>query len=221
MYLMQILPERNCYGAISKNYKKAFLNHTGPYMNKLVFATQNEHKTAEIRASLSNRYEVLNLKDIGCHTDIPETADTFEGNATLKSSYVFENFALDCFADDSGLEIEALNNEPGVYSARYSGSRDSLENMELVLEKLQGQANRKARFKTVISLMKDGQNHVFEGIISGTIRESRSGSQGFGYDPIFQPDGYDITFAEMDMAEKNKISHRAIALKKMIDFLQQ
>jgi len=189
-------------------------------MKKLVFATNNQHKTEEIRLALDGQYEVLNLEDIGCFVDIPETADTFEGNATLKSSYVVEHYNLDCFADDSGLEIEALNNEPGVYSARYSGSRDSLENINLVLDKLKGNSNRKARFKTVISLMQDGKNHLFEGIIEGTIREELSGTKGFGYDPIFQPNGYDITFAEMSMEEKNKISHRAIALSKMIAFLK-
>lgn len=188
-------------------------------MKKLVFATNNEHKTAEIRLALSGKYEVLNLQDIGCEEDIPETAETFEGNASLKSKYVVENFKLDCFADDSGLEVAALNNEPGIYSARYSGSRDSLENIQLVLRKLEGQNNRKARFKTVISLMLNGENHLFEGVINGNITEGLSGSKGFGYDPIFQPDGYDITFAEMDMSEKNKISHRAIALNKMIEFL--
>jgi len=188
-------------------------------MKKLVFATNNEHKTAEIRLALSGNYEVLNLQDIGCEEDIPETAETFEGNASLKSKYVVENFKLDCFADDSGLEVAALNNEPGIYSARYSGSRDSLENIKLVLQKLEGQNNRKARFKTVISLMLNGENHLFEGVINGKITEGLSGSKGFGYDPIFQPDGYDITFAEMDMSEKNKISHRAIALNKMIEFL--
>jgi XTP/dITP diphosphohydrolase len=189
-------------------------------MKKLVFATNNQHKTEEIRAALEGKYEVLNLEDIDCFVDIPETADTFEGNASLKSAYVVEHFNLDCFADDSGLEVMALNNEPGVYSARYSGSRDSTENIQLVLKKLEGNSNRKARFKTVISLMQNGENHIFEGIIEGTIRAALSGSKGFGYDPIFQPDGYEITFAEMDMAEKNKISHRAIALKKMIDFLR-
>ncbi|MCZ4225464.1 non-canonical purine NTP diphosphatase [Pedobacter rhodius] len=189
-------------------------------MKKLVFATNNQHKTEEIRLALNGQYEVLNLEDIGCFTDIPETADTFEGNATLKSSYVAEHYHLDCFADDSGLEIEALNNEPGVYSARYSGSRDSLENINLVLAKLEGISNRKARFKTVISLMQNGKNHLFEGVINGTIRTELSGAKGFGYDPIFQPDGYTITFAEMDMVEKNKISHRALALQKMMVFLK-
>jgi len=189
-------------------------------MNKLVFATNNQHKTEEIRLALRGQYDILNLEDIGCLVDIPETADTFEGNATLKSSYVAENFNFDCFADDSGLEIEALNNEPGVYSARYSGSRDSVDNMNLVLRKLNGLENRRARFKTVISLMQNGQHHLFEGVINGTIRNELSGSKGFGYDPIFQPDGYDITFAEMSMHEKNKISHRAIAIQKMITFLK-
>ncbi|MGM9477861.1 RdgB/HAM1 family non-canonical purine NTP pyrophosphatase [Pedobacter sp. GSP4] len=189
-------------------------------MKKLVFATNNQHKTDEIRLALEGKYDVLNLEDIGCFVDIPETADTFEGNASLKSAYVVEHFNLDCFADDSGLEVEALDNEPGVYSARYSGSRDSLENIQLVLKKLEGKQNRRARFKTVISLMKNGERHIFEGIIEGTIRERLSGLKGFGYDPIFQPDGYDITFAEMDMAKKNQISHRAIALKKMLGFLK-
>lgn len=189
-------------------------------MKKLVFATNNQHKTEEIRFALEGQYEVLNLEDIGCFVDIPETADTFDGNATLKSSYVVEHYHLDCFADDSGLEVEALNNEPGVYSARYSGSRDSLENINLVLEKLKGNSNRKARFKTVISLMQDGKNYLFEGVVDGVLREELSGSKGFGYDPIFQPKGYDVTFAEMSMEEKNKISHRAIALGKMIAFLK-
>ncbi|KQS41592.1 RdgB/HAM1 family non-canonical purine NTP pyrophosphatase [Pedobacter sp. Leaf194] len=189
-------------------------------MKQLVFATNNQHKTEEIRMALEGLYEVLNLEDIGCFVDIPETAATFEGNATLKSSYVAEHFRLDCFADDSGLEIEALNNEPGVYSARYSCSRDSQENINLVLQKMNGVENRKARFKTVISLMQNGQNHLFEGVITGSIRTELSGAKGFGYDPIFQPDGYNITFAEMEMSEKNKISHRALALQKMIAFLR-
>ncbi|WP_131539218.1 non-canonical purine NTP diphosphatase [Pedobacter nototheniae] len=190
-------------------------------MNKLVFATNNQHKTAEIRSALQGKYEVLNLQDIGCFTDIPETEETFAGNAALKSKYVVEHYDLDCFADDSGLEIEALNNEPGVYSARYAGTRDSMDNINLVLEKLNGVENRKARFKTVISLMQNGENHFFEGVVEGTIRTELSGVEGFGYDPIFEPNGYDITFAEMRLEEKNKISHRGIALKKMIDFLKE
>ena len=188
-------------------------------MKKLVFATNNQHKTEEIRAALEGKYEVLNLEDIGCLVDIPETADTFEGNATLKSSYVAEHFNLDCFADDSGLEIDALNNEPGVYSARYSGSRDNLENIQLVLTKLEGNPNRKARFKTVISLLVDGQEYFFEGQLNGTITLAPRGTGGFGYDPIFQPEGYEITLAEMSMAEKNAISHRALAMKQLLDWL--
>ncbi len=189
-------------------------------IKKLVFATNNEHKTAEVAKILSPDYETLNLKDINCLVDIPETGDTFAENATLKSSYVFENFGLDCFADDSGLEVEALNNEPGIYSARYSGIKDDLTNLQLLLKNMEGKTNRKARFKTVISLLKNGKNHLFEGVIEGNIRTSPAGTNGFGYDPIFQPNGYDITFAEMDMSEKNIISHRALAMKKLIEFLK-
>jgi len=188
-------------------------------MKKLVFATHNQHKTEEIRSALKNQYEVLNLEDIKCFTDIAETGTTFQENALLKTTYVVENFHLDCFADDSGLEIEALHNEPGIYSARYAGTRDNDQNIALVLKKLQNIENRKARFKTVISLIQQGENYFFEGVVSGTIRKTLSGAGGFGYDPIFQPDGYSVTFAEMSMEEKNKISHRAIALQKMIAFL--
>lgn len=190
-------------------------------MKKLIFATNNKNKTAEVIALLKDQYEVLNLDDIGCTTDIPETGNSFAENAALKTAYVFENYQLDCFADDSGLEVEALNNEPGIYSARYSGKRGDLDNMNLVLQKMAGQENRKARFKTVVSLIRDGENYLFEGVIEGTIRAAVSGVKGFGYDPIFQPDGYDITFAEMDMAKKNEISHRAIAMKKLISFLKE
>ncbi|MCX2478903.1 non-canonical purine NTP diphosphatase [Pedobacter sp. MC2016-15] len=190
-------------------------------MRQLVFATNNQHKTNEVRTLLAGQYEVLNLTDIGCTTDIPETADSFAGNAELKSSFVAENFKLDCFADDSGLEVEALNNEPGIYSARYAGGRSDEANLNLVLQKLEGVQNRKARFKTVVSLIRDGEKFLFEGTIAGTIREKPTGGNGFGYDPIFQPDGYDCTFAEMDMAEKNQISHRAIAMRKLIAFLKE
>jgi XTP/dITP diphosphohydrolase len=190
-------------------------------MRQLVFATNNQHKTEEVRSLLSGQYEVLNLRDIGCTTDIPETADSFAGNAELKSSFVTENFNLDCFADDSGLEVEALNNEPGIYSARYAGGRGDEANLNLVLQKMEGIKNRKARFRTVVSLIQKGERFLFEGAIEGTIRESPSGGNGFGYDPIFQPDGYEHTFAEMDMAEKNLISHRAIAMRKLIVFLKE
>jgi XTP/dITP diphosphohydrolase len=189
-------------------------------MRKLVFATQNQHKTAEVRTLLSDQYEVLNLADIGCTTDIPETGSTFAENAALKTSYVYENYQLDCFADDSGLEVEALNNEPGIYSARYAGGAGDAANLDLVLAKMKGQTNRKARFKTVVSLIHNNESYLFEGVIEGTIREERAGEQGFGYDPIFQPDGYDITFAEMTMAQKNEISHRAQAMRKLITFLK-
>ena len=190
-------------------------------IRQLVFATNNLNKTKEVSTLLAGQYEVLNLKDIGCTTDIPETADTFAGNAGLKSHFVVENFKLDCFADDSGLEVEALNNEPGIYSARYAGERGDEANLELVLQKMQGQENRKARFITVISLIQNGEEFLFEGVIQGTIRESRTGINGFGYDPIFQPDGYQETFAEMNMEQKNKISHRAIAMRKLIAFLKE
>ncbi|WP_324288461.1 RdgB/HAM1 family non-canonical purine NTP pyrophosphatase [Pedobacter sp. SL55] len=153
--------------------------------------------------------------------DIPETGNTFAKNATLKSTYVFENFGLDCFADDSGLEVDALNNEPGIYSARYSGVKNDTVNLEFLLKKMDGLTNRKARFKTVISLLKNGENYFFEGIIEGTIRTAPSGTNGFGYDPIFVPNGYDVTFAEMEMSEKNKISHRALAMQKLIAFLKK
>jgi len=191
-------------------------------MNRqLVFATSNQYKTNEVKKLLEGQYEVLNLTDIGCTVDIPETADTFAGNAELKSTYVAEHFNLDCFADDSGLEVEALNNEPGIFSARYSGERGDEANLRLVLQKLEGHENRKARFRTVISLIQNGEKFLFEGTINGTIRHHPTGGNGFGYDPVFQPDGYQQSFAEMDMAQKNAISHRAIAMRKLITFLKE
>ncbi len=189
-------------------------------MRKLVFATQNQHKTEEVKTLLNGQYEVLNLVDIGCKEDIPETGNTFAENAALKTSYVQEHFKMDCFADDSGLEVEALGNEPGIYSARYAGGGGDAANLDLVLQKMSGQNNRKARFKTVISLLHQNKPYFFEGVIEGTLREERAGEQGFGYDPIFQPDGHDITFAEMNMAQKNEISHRAQAMRKLISFLK-
>ena len=189
--------------------------------NQLVFATQNANKTIEVREILAHKYQVLNLTDIGCDVDIPETGDTFAANALLKSSYVVQNYGIDCFADDSGLEVEALNNEPGIYSARYSGERGDRQNMLFLLQKMEGISNRKARFKTVISLVHKGVNHLFEGVINGKIRLAPTGENGFGYDPIFEPDGYTQTFAEMGLALKNKISHRALAMKKLIEFLKQ
>ncbi|RZK54268.1 MAG: RdgB/HAM1 family non-canonical purine NTP pyrophosphatase, partial [Pedobacter sp.] len=156
-----------------------------------------------------------------CEYDIPETGETFAENAALKSTYVVENYQIDCFADDSGLEMEALNNEPGIYSARYSGKRGDADNLQFLLQKMEGIENRNARFKTVISLVKGAESYFFEGVINGKIRTKPSGEKGFGYDPIFEPNGYDITFAEMEMAEKNQISHRALAMRKLIAFLQQ
>nr|WP_285059872.1 RdgB/HAM1 family non-canonical purine NTP pyrophosphatase [Pedobacter ginsengisoli] len=189
-------------------------------MQELVFATNNKHKTEEIQSILGNQFKILTLTDIGCTVDIPETGNSFEENATLKSSYVAEHYRLDCFADDSGLEIEALNNEPGIYSARYSGIKDDQINLELVLQKMEGLTNRKARFKTMISLMKNGKNILFEGVINGTIRQVPAGDHGFGYDPVFEPLDYTVTFAQMSMSEKNRISHRAIAMQKLIAFLK-
>ena len=188
---------------------------------QLVFATHNQYKTEEVRQLLRDQYEVLNLNDIGCDTDIPETADTFAGNAELKSSFVVDNYQIDCFADDSGLEVESLNNEPGIYSARYSGERGDAANMAFLLEKLRGVTNRNAQFRTVISLIRNNEKFIFEGIIKGTIRETPTGANGFGYDPVFQPDGFTQTFAEMDMEQKNQISHRALAMRKLIAFLKE
>ena len=187
---------------------------------ELVFASANEHKVNEIRAIAGEAILLKSLNDIACFDDIPETGSTFEENAGQKSRYIFDRYHCDCFADDSGLEIDALNGEPGVYSARYSGSRDFEQNMQLVLDRLEGQKNRTARFRTVISLILNGKEHLFEGSIEGKITLQRSGTKGFGYDPIFQPDDYEISFAEIDPSEKNRISHRAIAVAKLISFLK-
>lgn len=189
-------------------------------MKDLVFATNNQYKADEVSKLLDGQYKILTLKNIGCDVDIPETGSTFAENAALKSSYIFENYSLDCFGDDSGLQIDALNDEPGIFSARYSGVRDDQKNLELVLEKMSGVLDRKARFTTVISLAHAGQNHFFEGIIEGVIVDKPTGDKGFGYDPIFQPNGYDLTFAEMTISQKNEISHRAIAMSKLIEFLK-
>ena len=187
---------------------------------QLVFATNNLHKLEEVQSKVGDSFKIISLAEITCNEDIAETGLTLEENASIKSQYIFQNYETDCFADDTGLEIEALNNEPGVFSARYSGSRDFEKNMDLVLEKLSGLENRNARFRTVVSLILDGKEHLFEGIVNGKIRNERSGSEGFGYDPIFEPVGYNITFAEMELSEKNKISHRGLAVAKLIDFLE-
>ncbi len=194
---------------------------------KIVFATNNQHKLSEIREILGDKYEVLSLNDIGCHADIPETADTFQGNALQKAQYVFDHYHISCFADDTGLEVDALNGAPGIYSARYAGGEghDSEANMKKLLAELGENNNRKARFRTVIALILiDGEETItqlFEGIINGKIIHEKRGSEGFGYDPIFQPDGYDHTFAQLGMEIKNKISHRARAVEGLGAFLHQ
>lgn len=189
-------------------------------MIELVFATNNAHKLEEVQAIIGDKFELKSLKDIDCDDDIPETGITFEENAKQKTDYLVNKYGLYCFGDDSGLEIDALNGEPGVYSARYSGSRDMEKNIDLVLEKLGTDTNRSARFKTVISLYLNEKQLFFEGAIEGTIIKERKGAKGFGYDPIFIPNGYDKTFAEMTADEKNAISHRAIAVSKMADYLK-
>lgn len=190
-------------------------------IKKLVFATNNAHKLDEIRAILGDKIEVLSLKDINCDADIPETADTLEGNAALKAEYIYKNYGLDCFADDTGLEVEALGGAPGVYSARYAGGdgHDSEANMRKLLQELDGEQNRKAQFRTAICLIEQGEEHLFEGIVKGSIIEQKRGVSGFGYDPVFMPEGYEETFAEMGNAEKNKISHRARAVEKLCEYL--
>jgi XTP/dITP diphosphohydrolase len=189
-------------------------------MHQLVFATNNAHKLQEVSAKIDGQIKLLSLDDIGCFDDIAETGTTFRENASIKSHYIHDNYKLDCFGDDSGLEIDALNGEPGVYSARYAGEHGNhAANIDKVLAGLQNVTNRKARFRTVISLIWDGEEYFFDGTVEGVIRHGRSGTEGFGYDPIFQPDGYNVTFAEMSLDEKNKISHRAIAMEKLVDFL--
>ncbi|MDA9554996.1 non-canonical purine NTP diphosphatase [Pelobium sp.] len=189
--------------------------------HQLVFATNNLHKLEEVQSKVADSFKIISLADIGCDEDIAETGLTLDENAAIKSHYIYQKFNIDCFADDTGLEIQALNNEPGVYSARYSGDRDFVKNMNLVLKKLEGESNRKARFRTVISLILNGSEYHFEGIVNGNIRTEPTGNGGFGYDPIFEPEGYTITFAEMDIAEKNKISHRGLAIQKLIEFLNK
>lgn len=188
---------------------------------ELIFATQNRNKANEIQKMLPESIKIKTLADIGCEEDIPETANTLEGNATQKSVYVVEKFSVDCFADDTGLEIQALNGEPGVFSARYAGPQKKAEdNMDLVLSKLQGVEDRRAQFRTVISLIIAGEEIQFEGAVQGVITKEKSGTEGFGYDPIFKPDGYEKTFSEMDMEEKNAISHRGIAVRKLVEYLR-
>lgn len=188
---------------------------------KLVFATHNHNKAKEIQSIMPEGIEVITLDELQCNEDIPETEKTLEGNAKLKAQYIVNQFDMNCFADDTGLEIDALNGEPGVYSARYAGeTRNSDDNMNLVLEKLEGSKNRNAQFRTAIALYWDGEMHLFEGIVKGRIIEEKRGNDGFGYDPIFEPENSGKTFAEMSLEEKSTISHRARAVAKMIEFLK-
>jgi XTP/dITP diphosphohydrolase len=187
---------------------------------KLVFATNNLNKLKELQEMLGEHFELLSLADINCTDEIPEDHETLEENARQKAQYIYEKYNVNCFADDTGLEIKALNNEPGVYSARYAGeAKDAKANMKKVLEKLDGINERQARFRTVVSLFLDDKEFQFEGIVDGDILKAERGLDGFGYDPIFQPEGYDISFAEMEMGEKNKISHRGRAVQKLVEFL--
>ena len=187
---------------------------------KLVFATNNLNKLSEIQSLVPKEIEILSLKDIDCNEELPETKSTLEGNALEKATYVFENYGYNCFADDTGLEIDALNGEPGVYSARYAGENCVAEdNMTLVLQKLEGITQRTCIFRTVIALVINDKETLFEGSCSGVIKETRSGVEGFGYDPIFMPIGFKKTFAEMNQNEKGSISHRGKAVKKLVEFL--
>lgn len=190
-------------------------------MKTLVFATNNKHKLEEVQALIGDKFQLRTLNDIGCLDEIPETGHTFRDNASQKSHYIWDRFQIDCFSDDSGLEIDALNGEPGVYSAHYSGSRDAEENLQLVLSKMAGISHRSARFKCIISIILDGKEHFFEGTVEGEITTNRSGSDGFGYDPIFKPQGYNVSFAEMSAEQKNEISHRARAVEQLVAFLNQ
>ncbi|RAV27862.1 non-canonical purine NTP diphosphatase [Sinomicrobium soli] len=188
---------------------------------KLVFATHNLNKLKEVQSLLPPDITLLSLDDINCREDIPETADTIAGNAVQKADYIRENYGYDCFADDTGLEVEALNGAPGVYSARYAGAAKNAEaNMEKLLSELQDKENRSARFKTVIALHLRGETRLFEGIAEGQITEKKRGDQGFGYDPVFLPDGYTETFAQLTLDTKNRIGHRGKAIRLLIDFLK-
>lgn len=189
----------------------------------LVFATNNLHKLEELRQIAGDNFKILSLDDIHCHDEIPETADTLEGNALAKALWVKEKYGMDCFADDTGLEVKALGGEPGVRSARYSSAtgHDSRANMNLLLKNMEGVADRSARFRTVISLIEGDKKRFFEGVVEGTILEAPSGEGGFGYDPLFKPEGWNRTFAEASAAEKNEVSHRGRAVKALIEYLKQ
>lgn len=187
---------------------------------KICFATNNAKKIEEVKAALGPEFEIVSLQDIGCFEELPETGDTLDHNAFQKARYVKEHFGVDCFADDTGLEVDALEGAPGVYSGRFAGEpRSDERNIALLLEKMKGENNRKARFRTVIALILEGKEYSFEGIAEGEILDKKVGQGGFGYDPVFQPNGFDRTFAELTLAEKNAISHRGKAVKALISFL--
>lgn len=187
---------------------------------KICFATNNKKKIEEVKAALGEDFTLLSLEDIGCHEELPETGDTLDHNAFQKARHVYENYGVSCFADDTGLEVEALDGAPGVYSGRFAGEpRSDERNIELLLKELDGEKNRKARFRTVIALILEGEEHKFEGSAEGEIIHTKAGNAGFGYDPVFKPKGLDITFAEMNLEEKNRISHRGKAVEKLTGFL--
>lgn len=189
-------------------------------MQQLVFATSNPNKLKEVSEMLQGRYQIISMAEIGCTVDIPETSPTFEGNALQKARYLYEHFQVDCFSEDTGLEVDALNGAPGVYTARYAGpQRNADDNMDLLLRELSSQSNRRARFRTAMALIIDGQEHTFEGIVNGTIAKEKTGAGGFGYDPVFIPDGYEHSFAVLPSSVKHQISHRSRALAKLIAFL--
>lgn len=189
---------------------------------KLVFATNNKHKVSEVQAMLNGMdIELLTLSDIGCDVDIPEDADTFEENALQKARYIYTHYGMNCFGDDTGLQVWALDGEPGVHTARYAGDHDNEANMQKLLKNLEGKEDRSCRFKTAMALIIDGKEYMFEGIVNGRIALQKSGVQGFGYDPVFIPEGYDNTFSELGMDIKNSISHRGRAIRNMVDFLEK
>lgn len=188
---------------------------------QICFATNNAHKLDEVRQILGAQFQVLSLAEIGCNEELPENQDTLEGNSEEKAMYVYQHYQVNCFADDTGLEVDTLNGEPGVYSARYAGpQRSGDDNMRLLLKNLANKENRSAQFRTVITLVLDGQKHKFEGVVRGMIAHQKTGSAGFGYDPIFVPEGFDQSFAEMSPRDKNRISHRGRAIQKLVHFLQ-
>ncbi len=189
---------------------------------ELCFATNNQHKLDEVRQLLGDSFKVVSLEAIGCTEELPEEQDTLEGNSLQKAKYVYNNFHINCFADDTGLEVEALGGAPGVYSARYAGDqRDSADNMNLLLEKMSNESNRKAKFRTVVTLILENQTFQFEGVVNGEILKSRRGEKGFGYDPVFLPNGLNKSMAELNADEKNAISHRGEAIRKLVAFLRQ